>query len=169
MRFPLLAAAGAALLSLSLWSCFGSDGGSTGPQPSAYCAEISDSIFPGADSLGPPMYQVISPNGGETFKVGGTMRVVVTGGANVATSVVEIWRFSHAGNQFAKLPGSPGTSFDPRKDCQFTFTVPESLASGAGSGGKFSLVSDSLKIRVAHYSDGANSFDFSDALFGVAK
>jgi hypothetical protein len=130
------------------------------------CAELSDSVFAGADSSGPPQYKVLDPNGGETFRVGQTLTVRVAG-LNATESILEIWRFSPAGNQHARLPGSPDTSFNPRERCEFSFTVPESLATGTGSA-KFSLVSDSLKIRVAHYFDGANRFDYSDSLFGIS-
>jgi hypothetical protein len=158
----------AAALPLALSACLGS--GEAGAPPAAVdCAELSDSVFPGVDSAAAPMYKVIAPNGGETFKVGETMRVLVAGAGSVATSQVRIFRISRGGSDFADLPGLPSSSFDPRKQCEFTVAVPESLSSGAGAGGKFSLVSDSLRLSISHYSLGADYFDFSDSLFRVIK
>lgn len=165
MRF-LAALSAAAALPLAVLSCLGSGEEGGGPKPLS-CADLSDSVFPGVDSLADPRYQVITPNGGETYKVGDTMRVVITGAGDVAESGVRIFRISLAGSDFGPLPGLPSASIDPRKQCEFSFVVPESLASG--SGGKFSLVSDSLRISVYHYSLGADHFDFSDSLFRVVK
>jgi hypothetical protein len=127
-------------------------------------------VFPGMDSTDVPTYKVITPNGGETFKVGGTMRVLVTGAGAVGTSNIRFYRISRAGSDYADLPGlPPSASFDPRKECEFTFTIPESLSAGSGAGTKFSLVSDSLRISILHYSLGADYFDYSDSLFRVTE
>ena len=114
---------------------------------------------------GAPLYKVINPNGGESFIVGDTLRVVIAG-ADAPATALEIWRFRESGNFDARLPGVPSRSFDAGVKCEFRFAIPESLYSNFGDA--FSLDTDSLRIRVADYNNGAIQ-DFSDGFFRIRK
>lgn len=144
-------------------SCFSDNSGpGDGPQPDPDCADLSAATF--RDSTGNDHYKVISPNGGESFRVGDTMKVIVTSGVNDNEGLLELILFRDGRSRALAMPGLPRNAIDPRKDCVWRFQVPDSLGS---AGGMVSLVSDSVKVRLAKYSQVGSVSDFSDGFFSI--
>jgi hypothetical protein len=150
----------AAGLMLSLSSC---DSGTEAPGDAALsCPEL------GAKHFGSPTddghYQVIAPNGGESFRIGDSLRVIAAGGIHDSEAVLELAVFRGGKSTFVAVPGTPRSSIDLRSRCHWDFLIPDS----AGTvGRRVSLVSDSLKIRVARYGQEGFVYDYSDAFFNI--
>jgi hypothetical protein len=150
--------AGASALFLA--SC---DSGADAPDDAALsCPEL------GAKHFGKPVddghYQVISPNGGEAFRIGDSLRVLAASGQNDSEAVLELAVFRDGKSTFVAVPGTPRSSIDLRAKCHWNFLIPDSAGA---SGRKVSLVSDSLKIRVARYGQEGFVYDYSDAFFSI--
>lgn len=146
-------------------SCFSGNSGPEGETDrDPDCADLSAATF--RDSTGDDHYKVISPNGGEVFRVGDTMKVIVTSGANDSEGLLEIILFREGRSRALAMPGLPRNAIDPRKDCTWRFSIPDSLSS---TGGRVSLVSDSVKIRLAKYSQVGSVADFSDGFFSIVS
>jgi hypothetical protein len=107
-----------------------------------------------------PCLEVLSPNGGEIFRVGDTCRVRVRA-LRDADAVLMI----RIGDQLSRLPGVDG-SINPHEDTLFTFIVPDSLYYCSGIDCfSFSTISSKCRILIQDYSGNANYFDYSDAFF----
>lgn len=128
------------------------------------CADLGSRTF--RDSVGDGFYRVIAPNGGESFRIGDSLRVRVTSGALDSEAVLYLAVTANGTTSSIILPGTPRTNIDPRSRCDWAFRIPDSLR--AASGRNISLVSDSLRIRIAKYSFESVS-DYSDGFFRVTK
>lgn len=152
--------AAASIVPLSLSSC---DSGADAPDDAALsCPELGAKHFgrPGDDGH----YQVIAPNGGEAFHVGDSLRVLAASGQNDSEAVLELAVFRDGKSTFVAVPGTPRTSIDLRAKCHWDFLIPDSAGA---SGRRVSLVSDSVKIRVARYNQEGFVYDYSDAFFSI--
>lgn len=127
------------------------------------CAALSDSLFPESKRTGVAQFKVVDPDTGGTFRVGQELRVVVAG-ADFTSALVDLVVYGPQGG-VARVPGFPNRAVDVRKDCEFRFAVPESVTTTQGR--RIPLAADSVKARVADYTDG-DSFDYSDRPFFVA-
>jgi hypothetical protein len=158
---PLAAFAFLAVLALAAVSC---EDGSTGPVPDDRlgCAELSSRYF--GDSASDGHYRVVSPNGGESYKVGDSLKVRVTSGASDSEAVVYLALTRNGTLTTVILPGSPAGNIDPRSRCTLSFLVPDSIRGASGK--KVPLVSDSVRIRIAKYNFETIS-DYSDGYFKV--
>ena len=159
-KAALIALSAVFLLSLSLSSC---DSGTDAPGDAAMsCPDL------GAKYFGKPAddghYQVIAPNGGETFHVGDSLQVLAASGQNDSEAVLELAVFRGGKSTFVALPGTPRSSIDLRAKCHWDFVIPDSAGT---TGRRVSLVSDSLKIRVARYGQEGFVYDYSDAFFSI--
>ncbi|MDQ3002955.1 MAG: hypothetical protein M3Y08_17045 [Fibrobacterota bacterium] len=157
----LTAVAASAILALTAVSC---ESGSTGLAPDGQltCPELSSKYF--RDSTGDGHYRVVSPNGGESFKVGDSLKVRVTSGGNDSEAVVYLAITRNGTLTTVILPGSPSGNIDPRNRCTLAFLVPDSVRGTSGK--KVPLVSDSVRIRIAKYNFETIS-DYSDGYFRV--
>jgi hypothetical protein len=168
-RSPLASLAAFAALvlfaAIPLVSCQGEDAGGPAPEPAVSCPDLADSLFPADESTGLPRFKVIAPDGGETFKTGEEMRVIVSG-ADYTSALVDLVVFGTAGGS-ARVPGfPPREAIDPRERCEFRFAVPESVTTTSGR--TISLVSDSVKVRISDYTL-PDVFDYSDGFFAVTS
>lgn len=129
-----------------------------------HCAELSDSLFPEGQRDGVARFKVLKPEGG-TFKVGSRMTVLVSG-VDYTSALIDLV-IPGPGGGIGRIPGFPtNQAVKPREDCEFSFAVPESLSTLAG--GRISLISDSVKVRISDYTD-AESFDYSDAFLSITR
>ncbi|MDB5104786.1 MAG: hypothetical protein JWP91_2475 [Fibrobacteres bacterium] len=126
------------------------------------CADLSSRNF--GDSTGDGHYRVVSPNGGETFKVGDSLRILFTSGAQDSEAVVYLSITRNGSTSSVAVPGSPSSNIDPRTRCSMTFLVPDSIR--AASGRKIPMASDSVRIRIAKYNFETIS-DYSDGFFRI--
>lgn len=149
------------VLALAAVSC---EGGSTGPVPDEKlgCPELSSRYF--GDSALDGHYRVVSPNGGESYKIGDSLKVRVTSGRSDSEAVVYLAITRNGTLTTVILPGSPSGNIDPRSRCTLSFQVPDSVRSASGK--KVPLVSDSVRIRIAKYNFETIS-DYSDGYFKV--
>jgi hypothetical protein len=163
-----LAAKGRGLLLASailLAACRSEDAGGPAPVPAVSCPELADSLFPADKRNGLAQFKVVRPDGGESFKVGGEMRVIVSG-ADYTSALVDLVVFGPGGGS-ARVPGAPPReAIDPRERCEFRFAVPESVTTALGR--TISLVSDSVKVRISDYTF-PEDLDYSDGFFSVTR
>jgi hypothetical protein len=151
----------ASALALAAASCT-TDGSKDGPETLS-CAELSAKTF--GDPAGEDQYRVVAPNGGEAFHVGDSLTVAMTSGANDSEAVLELAVFREGKSTFfVAVPGTPRTRIDPRSQCRWRFLIPDSLGS---VGGRISMASDSIKVRVSKYNQGGLVYDYSDAFFRI--
>ncbi len=155
------AGAGCVLAALSIAAC---NSGTSAAPKEASCPELGNQVF--LDSTEQGHYRVISPNGGEVFKVGDTLEVVVASGVNDSEALVQLAVTVNGTLKRVILPGLPPRSVNPRAKCRIRFPIPDSLEAGFGS--KFSLVSDSVRIRIAWYNNESYQ-DFSDGYFRITR
>jgi hypothetical protein len=107
----------------------------------------SKALHPDTTDPTNPLYQVISPNGGELFYVGEECTVTVTS-ASYGEAVLRLSLGDLVVGETFEIPGK-NTSFDPSDTVSFSFTIPASLANPIGQ--QVSLVSDSCFIRMGDY------------------
>ena len=70
-----------------------------------------------------------------------------------------------AGTRRLRLPGTPTTTgLNPRTTCEVSFRIPETITE---SGIAYSLVSDTVKVRIAAYNSETLYNDESDAAFSI--
>jgi hypothetical protein len=132
------------------------------PDTALSCEDLSLRTF--RDSAGDDHYRVVSPNGSESFKVGDSLRVLITSGFNDSEAVLELAVFRDGKSTFVPVPGTPRTRIDPRSHCRWNFLIPDSLSA---AGKRISAVSDSVKVRVSKYNQGSLVYDYSDAFFRI--
>ncbi|GEM_PF-1371359 len=148
---------------LAIFALLACDSG-TGPaaDEALSCPDLSSRYF--RDSIGDGHYRIIAPNGGKAYHTGDSLKVIATSGADDSEAVLELAVFRGGKSTFVPVPGTPRTSIDLRNRCQWSFRIPDSLSA---AGKKISLVSDSIKIRVARYGQEGFVFDYSDAFFRI--
>jgi len=142
MRHDLAPILGVLAAALVLCSC----GDSTSPGPSA---QSSNGVT------------VISPNGGETFQVGGAIHVKwAVANQNFTSADIQI---GCAANDWLELAvsGMPATTTDT------SFTIPDSAQSNLQHKKIAFPVGSNCKVRVKDYQIGS-LYDTSDATFTVA-
>jgi hypothetical protein len=144
---------------LAAASCMGDD---EAEPAAANCPDLSAKYF--RDSVGDGFYRVLSPNGGETFRVGDSMRVQVTSGVLDSEAVLYLAVTRNGLTSSMILPGTPQGNVDPRNHCSWSFLIPDSLR--LASGKKIPSVSDSVRIRIAKYNFESIS-DYSDGYFRI--
>ena len=148
-------------LALALIGC-----GEEAAGPSRSCAEIGDEATRAAGS-DLPAFKVLSPNGGESYRVGDSVTVQLGANAEGRSAMVYLMVGGAEGPRRVRLPGTPaGRDLDPRVDCRVTFRIPESVTEG---GVEVSLVSDAVKVRIAAYNSETLYFDESDGAFRIAR
>jgi hypothetical protein len=133
--------------------------------PPKSCEDIGDAATRSAPNQGDPVFKVISPNGGETYKVGDSITVKLGSNAAGTSALAYLIVGSGATTKRLRLPGTPSNrDVNPRVTCEVSFRIPESIVE---SGVTFSLVSDAVKVRVAAYNSETLYFDESDATFRI--
>lgn len=150
-----------ALAAVSALSCVTGNAASDGE---ASCAELGSGIFRDSAELG--HYRVVSPNGRESFRVGDTMKVVVASGINDSEALIELAVTVNGSIKHVVLPGLPPKSVDTHSKCRIAFQIPDSLGSGFDS--RFSLVSDSVRIKISWYNHDTYR-DYSDGYFRITQ
>ena len=160
-RISWLAALAALLTALMAASCMT---GNSDPGKEASCAELGSKYF--LDSSDQGHYRIVSPNGGESFKVGDTVKVVVASGVSDSEALIQLAVTVKGSLRIVALPGLANHSINTRTQCRMDFVIPDSVESGFGS--RFSLVSDSVRIRIAWYNHDTYR-DYSDGYFRIAE
>jgi hypothetical protein len=134
------------------------------PGREATCPELGNGAFP--DSTDQGHYRVIAPNGGESYRIGDTLEVVVASGVNDSEALIQLAVTVNGAIKQVLLPGLPPRAVNPRAQCRIRFRIPDSLGTGIGS--RFSAVSDSVRIRIAWYNQESYR-DFSDGYFKIGQ
>jgi hypothetical protein len=144
-------------LALLVLSCGPSD---TVQPTEKTCPELGDSL---AAAVGgsTAAYRVVSPNGGETYRVGDSLRIRAVGNINAANASL----YLQIGSRLVRPPGLTG-NLNVYGDCDMAFVIPDSLQTVFAPVAMISLVSDSVKIRVESYSDNTRR-DLSDGNFQI--
>lgn len=156
------AAPAACLLSLAFLSCEKSPSGPADPAGLS-CAELTSRYF--KDSTDQGHYRVVSPNGGESFKPGDSLIVVLASGKDDGEALVQLDVRTGGVSRRGVLPGFANKAVDTRVNCKLGFRIPDSLTV---SSGRIPLVSDSVRVRVAWYNH-EDFQDFSDGYFRIGK
>jgi hypothetical protein len=138
--------------------------GNSAPAKEPSCSELGTGVF--LDSADQGHYRVIAPNGGESYHVGDTLEVVVASGVNDSEALIQLAVTVNGVIRQVQLPGLPPRAINPRAQCRIRFRIPDSL--GTGTGARFSLVSDSVRIRISWYSFDSVR-DFSDGYFRITR
>lgn len=130
------------------------------------CEEIGDEATRSAPNQDEPAFKVISPDGGEHYKVGDSITVRLAANSKGTSAMAYLVVKNPAGTRRLRLPGTSATnSMNPRTACEVSFRIPGTITEG---GTAHSLVSDSVKVRVAAYNLESLFFDESDASFSIA-
>lgn len=124
------------------------------------CAELGDSLAAAA-GVSAASYLVVRPNGGETYRVGDTLRVRASGNIDAANASL----YLQIGNRLVR-PASLSGNLNLRANCDMAFVIPDSLQTVFAPVTMISLVSDSVKVRVESYSDNTRR-DVSDNVFRI--
>jgi hypothetical protein len=133
------------------------------PMPSTEktCAELGDSLAAAAGST-TASYKVIRPNGGESYRVGDSLRIRATGNINAANASLYLL----IGASKLVRPASLSGNLNLYSNCDMVFVIPDSLQTTYSPVTMISLVSDSVKIRVESYSFNSRN-DLSDGYFRI--
>jgi hypothetical protein len=135
---------------------------SSEPEPEKTCRELGAEL---RSTIGGenPAYRVMSPNGGETFTTGDTLKIKVIAADDEKDAQIEIRFVDQAGTiRLALWPGQT-QSLNLHEQCEFSTVIPDSILAGSA---KVRLISDKVKIRVSNYS--TSSFrDESDTTFTI--
>ena len=127
------------------------------------CSELSASLIATAGTS-TSAYQIISPNGGETFYVGDTLHVRATGNMDAANAS----GYLQIGSKLFRIPPNATSNLNVYSNCDMAFAIPDSLPSAIGTPTMISLVSDSVKVLVENYTDNTHR-DLSDNYFSIKK
>jgi hypothetical protein len=160
----LLAGVGILLASAALWSC--SESATTEPaNHSKSCRELGAELR--AESKAPKedqVYKVITPNGGEVYKVGQVLKLKAIAANDEQDALLSFKLINSAGTtQAANWPGQ-NESINLQDSCEFTLTIPESVSVGSR---KVGLVSNKIWMRVQKYNFTNQFQDSSDASFTI--
>ncbi len=122
---------------------------------SALCTEIDDT-----DNIS---YRVITPNGGEVFHVGQTMRIKVCSEDTVSSTLSDA-------SLHISLDGGelwlPIISERNETNSVIDYVIPDSIQDGFDNT-VHSTVSDNCLIRITDYRPELDDFDVSDAVFSI--
>jgi hypothetical protein len=130
------------------------------------CEDIGDEATRSAPNQDEPAFKVISPNGGEHWKVGDSVTVRLGANSKGTSALAYLVVKGPAGTRRLRLPGTSATNdINPRTTCEVSFRIPATLTEG---GIAYSLVSDTVKVRLAAYNLETLYFDESDAPFSIA-
>lgn len=128
------------------------------------CAERGDRVTAGA-SEAEPAFKVVSPDGGESFKVGDSITVRLGANSKGTSALAYLIIRTPVSVVRLRLPGTPATrDMNPRTDCDVSFRIPATIVE---SGAAISLVSSEVKIRVAAYNSETLYNDESDGFFSI--
>lgn len=154
------------VLSCGLFACSDDNDGATGPvQNEKTCAELGSELDKSKASGVAKAFKVIKPNGGESFKVGDSLKIRVISSENEKNALIKIRVVTPDGIQSVTWPGQT-ESRNLHSACDFAIVIPDSLTAAVG-GKRFSVISSDVKIRVEDYQQGSLYFDLSDAPFGI--
>jgi hypothetical protein len=112
-----------------------------------------------------PIYQILKPNGGESYKVGDTLQVIAIAGNNEPDAILDFRIEDETGKTASVLWPTQTRSFRLQDSCIYTMVLPESLSVG---GRRYSLVSSRVKMRVSNYNTPSQIFDMSDDYFRIS-
>ena len=124
------------------------------------CSELGDSLIAAA-GISVPAYKVISPNGGEVYHVGDTLRIRTAGNKNESNASL----YLQIGTKVFRPTGLTG-NLNVYSNCDMAFAIPESLMTAYAPVAMTSLISDSVKVRVESYSNNIYR-DLSDNYFQI--
>ena len=134
------------------------------PDPPA-AKNVGDQATRSAPNQDVPVFKVIAPNGGETFKVGDSITVRFGANALGNSALAYLVVRNESGTRRLRLPGTPATTdLNPRTTCEVSFRIPATITE---SGTAHSLVSDTVKVRIAAYNSETLYNDESDAAFRI--
>ncbi len=110
-----------------------------------------------------PAYQVLSPNGGETYTTGDSLKIKVIGADDEKDALIHIRFIDEAGTtRLALWPGQT-EGLNLQETCELGTVLPDSVLVGST---KVRLVSNQVTIRVSNYT--TSSFrDESDNPFTI--
>lgn len=153
----------------SLLAMAGCGRDSAGPAGEESCEELGDKATASAPDQTVPVYKVVSPNGGESFKVGDSLKVRLAANSSGSSAQAFLLITKDGVTRRVRLPGTPGNrSFSPREEglCRVGFLIPDSLED---FGKKYGLVSDSVMVRLEDYLQGNTYADNSDGVFRITR
>lgn len=131
------------------------------------CQEIGDDATRSAQNQDEPVFKVLSPNGGEHWRVGDSVTVRIGANSKGNSALVYLMVRRQGATRRLRLPGTPaGHDVNPRTDCALSFVVPAAITEG---GVAYPVVSDTVKVRVAAYNAETLYSDESDAPFGISE
>ncbi len=158
----LRAALAASVFAFCLLSC---DQSPAGPEDlsAASCSDLTARFF--KDSADQGHYRVVAPNGGQSYKVGDSVKVTLASGLGDGEALVQLDVTVNGSFKRGVLPGFPNKAVDTRDKCHLGFRIPDSLTVNSG---RIALVSDSVRIRVAWYNH-EDFQDFSDGYIKIGK
>ncbi len=136
---------------------------STGPEATKTCRELGvelRSANPGTD----PVYKVVSPNGGETFKVGETLKIKVIAANDASDALIKLRVEDNQGGPESVVWPGQIKGFNLQDSCEFSLTLPDSISAGSR---KVNLVSSKVKVQVENYQSGTSFNDRSDDFFSI--
>lgn len=119
----------------------------TEPEPEKTCRELGAELRQkvGGDNSA---YQVLSPNGGEIYTTGDTLKIKVIGADDESDAQINIRFVDAAGTaRQAIWPGLSG-SVNLQDKCEYSTVLPDSIMAGST---KVRLVSSQVTIRVNNY------------------
>jgi hypothetical protein len=138
----------------------GSD--STGPDSSKTCRELGAELR-AANSGSDPVYKDLSPNGGESFKVGDTLKIKVIAANGESDALIRLRvEDNQGGPETAVWPGQT-EGFNLQDSCEFSLVLPDTLSAGSR---RVNLISSKVKIQVENYQSSL-IFDRSDDYFSI--
>lgn len=110
-----------------------------------------------------PIYRVVYPNGGESFKAGSEITVVITSKKPGRCTVNLAFFKDGVLHELQEIPDAPRYGLDPQQECSFAFKIPAQFPDG------FAAVSSQVKVRVADYELSDYYSDESDGYFSIAE
>jgi hypothetical protein len=132
--------------------------------PTTHALEAQGPSAAQADPVDPddPQYQVISPAGGEIYRVGDMVHIKVRSAFSAASTVY--LRFGKR----TYMPDSLNRPIDPTIDSMLSFIIPDSAAilTGPDQITNYSLISDSCAIVIRTYGGGAG-YSVSSPYFSI--
>lgn len=131
------------------------------PSDEKTCTELGDSLA-AAEGSTVAAYKVVRPNGGESYRVGDSLRIRASGNINAANASLYLL----IGASKLVRPATLNGNLNLYANCDMVFVIPDSLQTTFAPVTMVSLVSDSVRIRVESYSMSSRN-DLSDGLFRI--
>jgi hypothetical protein len=120
---------------------------SSEPEAEKSCRELGAELRKKVGGLD-PAYQVLSPNGGETYTTGQTLKIKVIAADDEQDAQISIRFIDETNTVRVALWPDQTESLNLQDQCEFSTTLTDSILVGTT---KFRLLSDKVKIRVNHY------------------